>query len=177
MYEITFGLRQGHDAGSLAIRWGTAGPFSHVDVRDPQNGGWWGARSDRFRGASRDGYRYDISPGFRWRPSFYDRDPTLLFTIKVLPHQAHAFWKVVQKQLKGVPYDWLAILAFAFPSIPIRRDWRRLNRTFCSEATAYACEKAGIFEPIFEQVTKITPTELALMLIARGAKVTRYVQH
>lgn len=161
--SLTFGMRRARGFFSWLIRWFGAGDFSHVDMRDEQ-GWWWGAR---FGEIFADGKWWPR--GFHRRPPDYCKDELWLFTIQVTEEEYHRFWDVVRHELEGLPYDWMAILAFAFPRLAMRRDWRKLKQTICSEAATYACEKAGIFERLYKRVAKVTPGDFAIMLCARKA--------
>lgn len=165
MKQLTFGLRLGRGPLSRLIRYFTIGPYSHVDVLGP-DGRWWGARSDKCGGEPR---------GFWPRPADYDPDPVQLFTIRVTSEQHAYFWFRLYS-LKTLPYDWVALVAMGFPRIArLLKRWRR--GVFCSDAQTLCCRYARIFGKMFEKADTVTPTEFALMLCARGAKISKVIEN
>jgi hypothetical protein len=64
----------------------------------------------------------------------------------------------------GKPYDWRAILAFAFD-----RDWRACESWTCSELQAWALERGGFFlQPLILPASRITPGDLLFLTAAMG---------
>ncbi len=137
--------------GSALIRWFTAGPISHVDAMLP-SGRLFGARWDRAGGC----------PQGVWpRPPDYHRfTRKVIATIAATPAQRTA-WLDFLRQQKGKPYDWRAIVGFAF-----NRDWREDDSWDCSSLQARAIEVAGICPPLYLATNKITPAALALAISA-----------
>jgi hypothetical protein len=137
------------DLSSQAIRLFSRGWPSHVDAV-LHDGHLLGARSDLCGGQPR---------GVQIRPSYYD--PGTKHEFVNLPTNSKVqslFYDFVRAQV-GKPYDWRAILAFAFD-----RDWRNTDAWFCSELIASGLETAGFFRrPLPTQSNKITPRDLLLL--------------
>lgn len=145
--RFQFSRQAGWSSGLIAY-YGHSWP-SHVDV--VLASGLLGARSDSVG---------DKPPGVQLRPFHYAAwTHAEVVTLAVADPVAARFEAVLLRQI-GKPYDWRAILAFAFA-----RDWRETDSWFCSELAAWACEQSGVFpQPLDERVNKITPPDLRLVL-------------
>ena len=73
--------------------------------------------------------------------------------------QTKAFYDFLKEQ-DGKPYDWRAIVAFAFV-----RDWRNPGAWFCSELILAALIACGWFScPLVVSDNHVMPRDLALVL-------------
>lgn len=127
---------------SEAIRWFTAGPYSHVD---------WLMDDGRLLGARLEG-------GVAIRPADYAVfSAKRLVSMPASSDDASAFHAFCIAQL-GKPYDRTAIWGFA-----LGRDWHDGKAWFCSELMAGALENAGIAPGFSTDVWRITPAELLLI--------------
>ncbi|MGO9998991.1 MAG: hypothetical protein ACLPKW_14805 [Acetobacteraceae bacterium] len=137
------------DWSSKAIALFSRGWPSHVDAMLP-DGRLLGARSDLIGGMPR---------GVQARPGDYDPGAhSEVISLDADPRTEHNFYAFLHTQI-GKPYDWRAIVAFAFD-----RVWRNPDAWFCSELQAAALEAAGyFFAPLSERANKITPRDLLLV--------------
>lgn len=129
---------------SFLIRIGTRSPFSHVEF----------VRCAGFKDVPIDTFGARVSGGVKVRPYDYCKpSKEMWFTA---PNIQHAYeWALTQV---GKPYDWRAILGFAFS-----RDWREEDSWFCSELVCRAFEKTPI--PLLNLsvgVWRISPRDLTL---------------
>jgi len=139
---------------SKAIQWFSAGPFSHVAALwNPAE--YLDSRSDVVGG---------VLPGVRIRPVAAEPDPHVIFTLPASNGQ-YAAWQAFLRAQVGKPYDKPGILGFA-----VGRDWREPDSWFCSELQAAALEHAGLVPRLYAPANKITPSGLAVILSAIGAK-------
>ncbi len=67
----------------------------------------------------------------------------------------------------GKPYDLRAIVALV-----AERDWRQPDSWFCSELQAAALEACGWMPKLADDVSKITPRDLLLIVSARVTLIT-----
>jgi hypothetical protein len=127
------------ERGGWPIRWFTHSDFSHVDF---DNGGWlYGARLD----------------GVWARGPEYARfTHTERVVIPASGDERLRFTNFLSKQI-GKPYDWRAIVGFAF-----NRNWRHPDSWFCSELIAAALEHANIVR-FATPANRITPNDLYLV--------------
>jgi hypothetical protein len=152
-----------HDAGSLAIRYWSAGPFSHVDTVLP-DGRLLGARSDVLKG---------IPSGFQIRPAGYAKFSRIcIVELEMTGDQFFAFNQFEQQQI-GKPYDGPGILGFVFPSFVHARDWREPDSWFCSEEKQAGLEVCKWMPEVHFPDNRVTPVANYQMVQARGAKIVR----
>jgi len=170
------------DLGSWLIGYFSAGNLSHVDIELDESWGTFGLPAGVTSAA---GYllgaRYDIvrpaTPGYRGppiRPGVQIRPPAygtwrhrVVIEFMVTAAQRQAGWDFLRAQL-GKPYDWRAILAFAF-----NRNWRNAQAWFCSELESRWTEVLGVVHPLFAAANKITPMTAATVASAVGREVSR----
>lgn len=142
----------GADWSSRLVRQFVSRHLCHVDVVMP-DGGLLGARGDTVGG---------VAPGVRIRPANYldlaKTDQRIRFALSYAATQEVAFFDFLQKQV-GKPYDYEAILGFAF-----NRDWREPDSWICAELVTVALEKAKIIKPVYLASNRITPSACALMM-------------
>ncbi len=120
--------------GSALIRWFTWSSYSHVDFVLP-DGRLLGAR---------------LKGGVQIRePGYANFTKTKRFVID--GPDSILDWA---KSQVGKPYDWRAIVAFAY-----HHDWKSRDAWFCSELVAAACLDNGI-RLLNEQVNRVTPGQL-----------------
>lgn len=156
MAEITQQFVLGAGGSSYAIARFSGGPLSHVDARLP-DGRLLGARFDKC-GGQPSGVRIRCAGYEQWKSR-------IVYRLETTPVQAARYYDFLQDQL-GKPYDWSAILGFAF-----NRNWRDPRKWYCSELQAAAMEYAEITSRLFLPAYKITPVMLALVMSALGATV------
>lgn len=145
---------RGTSLSSRAIEWISAGVYSHVAAV-------W--TPDEYL----DSYEKkvgDIPPGVAIRPMRVEATPHNLMSLEVSA-QRYAAWQTFLQVQLGKPYDWPAIFGFG-----LGRNWREPDSWFCSELQAAALEQAGICGCLPAPNNKITPTALANIFGAIGAK-------
>lgn len=143
---------------SWAIRYLSAGPYSHVDSILP-DGRLLGARTDSVGGAP---------PGVQIRTPDYNKFSSVaLVELVATPAQELAFRSFEMAQV-GKPYDDTAIWGFAAD-----RDWREPDSWFCSELILAALEEAGWCPRLDFPANKVPPVALYLIVTARGGVVTK----
>jgi hypothetical protein len=150
--------------GSWAIRYWSAGAFSHVDTLLP-NGWLCGARSDKVA---------DVPAGFQVRPPHYEAFTRIaVVELQCTPNQLSDFNAFEVAQI-GKPYDGPGIAGFIFPSIFKERldDWREPDSWFCSEEKQAALEHCGWMPRIQFPENKVTPVANYCMVLAAGGRVT-----
>jgi hypothetical protein len=138
---------------SWAIRYWTAGPYSHVDTVLP-DGRLLGARSDTVGGAP---------PGVQIRtPGYAPFSHIVQVELPATPEEEVAFHNFEVEQL-GKPYDSSAIWGFATD-----RDWRTPDSWFCSEEKLAGLETAAWCPRLDIPANKVSPVALYLIVTARG---------
>src|ERR1700726_703863 len=138
MITLRFGTSKG--IGSFLIRWRTWSDYSHVDFVLP-DGTLLGAQGD----------------GVKIRPSDYGKFiKTEFFDIDIDEVTSQRILDFANSQI-GKPYDWKAIIGFAF-----RRDWMETDSWFCSELIEAAFEKNGALLIRTEHLNRIAPSDLLL---------------
>lgn len=96
---------------------------------------------------------YDAGPGQLSRE--------LRVNLKATAEQEAKFYDFLYAQV-GKPYDFLALVAFAF-----NRDWQRPDSWFCDEIIAAALCACGIFpKHLAESFNRITLRDLILIISA-----------
>ncbi|MGD1213089.1 MAG: hypothetical protein ABR973_17315 [Candidatus Acidiferrales bacterium] len=138
-----------NDPVSASIRLGEYGFWaSHVEAVMPDG---------TLLGAHYDG-------GVQARPKGYDAATVERERIVDLPCDdatEQKFLAFLRDQL-GKPYDLRAIVALV-----AERDWRQPDSWFCSELQAAALEACGWMPKLADNVSKITPRDLLLIVSAR----------
>jgi hypothetical protein len=134
---------------SKLIEWGSRSWTSHVELCE-------GYTSGRTFGAQLNG-------GVKWRnvvdPSYANVTRKEMWQIDISYDQMPILERVI-KQTDGLPYDWRAIVSFAFGE----RDWREPNSWFCSEWAAMMLEQLGIVKfPATLPFDRITPRDIYLV--------------
>lgn len=165
-----------HNAGSWAIRYWSAGYWSHVDTVLPANtmiegkllAGEWllGARSDVLKG---------IPAGFEARPPNYEEWSAIaIVELEMTEEQGEKFDAFERAQLHK-PYDGPGIVGFVLPSlVPARNEtWREPNAWFCSEEKQAALESCGWMPSLNFPENRVTPIASYLMTLAKGGKVIK----
>lgn len=129
---------------SWFIRWFTWSKYSHVDLV-MEDGKLLGARltSDQsFTGRS----------GVQIRPPNYENfSNTLCVYLEVSDSQYDQFWKIALGEAEK-KYDWGAILGFVF-----KKDWRCIDRWFCSEYALWVATQAGIKLLNLDPINRCSP--------------------
>lgn len=147
---------RGTDFSSKMIEWFSAGPYSHVAAVWSETE-LLDSRSDKLGG---------ILPGVEIRPAKLEvySKPALELSLSVRSGQMMDWCEFLTRQLHR-PYDKTAILGFA-----IGRDWRDPGSWMCSELQSAALERAGICPKLVTPSNRITPSALATIFSALGAK-------
>ena len=131
---------------SKVIEWGSRSWTSHVEL----------FRDDRTFGAQ-------LIGGVKWRelsePCHKGVARTEVWEIEISAEQNNLLTGVIF-QTRGLPYDWRAIVSFAFGE----RDWRETDSWFCSEWAAMMLETLGILKfPRVLPFDRITPRDVYLL--------------
>lgn len=149
--QIRFVRGTGWD--SKVIEWGSRSWTSHVELYFPTTPE---TRADRTFGAQLDG-------GVKWR---YTSDPCYAKTRRTetwehfLNYDQCRRVEDVMAATSGRPYDWRAIVSFAFGE----RDWRETDSWFCSEFVALVLEKTNLVKfPANIPSDRITPRDIYLL--------------
>ena len=132
-----------HRIGSIIIRFGTWSSWSHVDL----------IIGDFVIGSTSD-VGVNIVP-------MYDRlkhatDYQLMETTDDLTQAQHDQLKQFMISQLGKPYDWAGIFG-----LPLRRDWEKPDRWFCSEILAAGFNKIQ-YPLIKEETWRVTPQHLCI---------------
>ncbi len=139
---ITLRFSEGKGFGSELIEWYGHGPFSHVDIVEPDG---------RLTGARLDG-------GVQTRDADYLKGQENGFKFVNLPCEpaiSDEFYRFIHAQI-GKPYDKTAIIGFA-----AGRNWREDDSWFCSELAAAGLEQCGYFKwRLFSPANKVDPNGL-----------------
>jgi hypothetical protein len=152
------------DPGSWAIRYWSAGPFSHVDTL-LIDGRLRGARADVLKG---------VPAGFQVRPPGYARfSHVAIVELECTPEQYWAFEKFEMQQI-GKPYDGPGIVGFILPNLVRARDWREPDSWFCSEEKQAALEACGRMPCIDFPDNRVTPVANYLMVRAAGGTLVKH---
>ena len=145
---------------SRAIELFGGGGYSHVDIVWP-DGRLFGARSDLITSGA-----LTYPRGVQFRPTAYEkwrRVTRVQIPCTLAQKQRGLEWAMKQE---GLPYDRLAILAFAFG-----RNWRTEDAWICSEMVHRFIEIAFGFETVI-LANKVTPgTSCAVASACRGMQL------
>jgi hypothetical protein len=150
---MTIRLRfvHGRDPESDAIIFDTGGLFSHVECVTP-DGKYLGAHS---------------GTGVQARPSDYDRgtfDRELFVDLPADAAMTAAFYAYAGKHV-GEPYDFAAILGFAF-----RLNEHDKGKVICSALMTLCLRACGYFAtPLAQPAHQISPRDLLLIISGRMA--------
>lgn len=136
---------------SKLIEWGSRSWTSHVEMISSNRWDTFGAQ---------------LSGGVRWRAvsdSCYSNvTRSEVWEIEITDAQEIDLLKVI-RETAGLPYDWRAIVSFAFGE----RDWRAKDSWFCSEWAAVMLESLGIVKfPEKLPVDRITPRDIYMVFTA-----------
>jgi hypothetical protein len=142
---------RGRGWDSKLIEWGSRSWTSHVELI--------GLSVQRTFGAQ-------LKGGVKWRelsdPCYKKNARTEIWEIEITDRQS-AMLVGVFNLTDGLPYDWRAIVSFAFGE----RDWRAPDSWFCSELAAMMLERLGIVKlPITLPVDRITPRDIYMIFTA-----------
>lgn len=164
MSEIRLQYSTASSFGAWAIRYWSAGLWSHVDTV-LSDGRLLGARSDVLKG---------VPAGVQIRPSNYeDFTGTAVVSLPCSPEALKAYSDFETLQL-GKPYDEIGIGGFIIPSLVKRQDdWRDPSAWFCSELKQAALEASGLMPKIDFPDNKVTPVASYCMVQIAGGKIIR----
>jgi len=143
---------RGTGLDSKIIEWETRAWTSHVEFAYRNDEGGF----DRTFGAQ-------LKGGVLWRlvsdPCYADVVRTETWEIEIGYDQKMRLYEVITETM-GLPYDWRAIIAFAFGE----RDWREPDSWFCSEWASMMLEKLGVAKfPQKVPFDRITPRDVYLI--------------
>jgi hypothetical protein len=153
------------NAGSRAIRYWSAGSFSHVDWMRP-DGTLLGARTD---------FPVNGETGVQIRPNAYEKwSATAIVELDLTDEQSTAFDAFEQAQI-GKPYDGRSIIGYVLPIVsPARKEsWRAPDAWFCSELVQAALEASRWMPRIYFPLNRVTPIASYQMVMAKGARLVR----
>ena len=155
---ITLQFVRGAEFSSKVIAWFGGGIYSHVDAV-LADGSLLGARDDSVGG----------QPSGVWvRPANYEKwEVQDVYHLESTAVQELVFYEYIKGQV-GKPYDSRAIWGFALGTY-----WRDPDAWFCAELHAAAIEWALKLHLVLAN-SKITPSDLALVVSALGAKVDKH---
>ncbi len=146
----------GTGLASRAIQWFSAGNFSHVAaIWSPAQ--LLDSRSDVVA---------SVPAGVRVRLAESESVPVMVDMELAANADQVGKWRDFLAGQLGRPYDKPGIMGFAFD-----RDWREPDSWFCSELQAAALEAAGLCPHLYAPANKITPSALATIMSALGARV------
>lgn len=83
-----------------------------------------------------------MGDGVKSRPARYDTGEftkEMFLHVKATAEQEEIFYAFIESQI-GKPYDYMAILAFFWPS----RDWQEFDHWYCSELNGTGLSECGI---------------------------------
>lgn len=139
---ITWQFSTDNDIGSFLIRFGTRSDWSHVDAVLP-DGSLLGALPQ---------------DGVQIRPPNY-APLTASLTVSLDTDCETQFYEILKSQI-GKPYDWRAVVSFAFGD----RDWQEADSWFCSELQVWAIMQCGFFKaPLLIPTDRISPRDQLLL--------------
>lgn len=141
---------RGRGWDSKLIEWGSRSWTSHVEL-------FYGRKTS---GAT---FGAQLIGGVKWRelddPCYQGVVRTEIWELGISYDQEKLLGSVLDKT-DGLPYDWRAIVAFAFGE----RDWREPDSWFCSELAAMMLETLGIIKfPNVLPFDRITPRDIYLL--------------
>lgn len=102
--------------------------------------------------------------GVQARPAGYDKatlERELIVSLPSLAGEETLFYKFLRSQV-GKAYDVTAIAGLV-----AERDWREPDSWFCSELQAAALEHCGLLPTLADNVAKVTPRDLLLIISGR----------
>jgi hypothetical protein len=137
---------------SSLIRRACHSRFSHLDIVLPGVG---------LLGASGEDKSFHDPGGVRIRP-FEPWPYNIIREVEIKTDKADAIIELAQSQI-GKPFDNAALSAF-FNPYSTGRNWRELDKWFCSELYIWACEGAKLFDyPICVPMGMINPNDTMLL--------------
>ena len=126
--------------------------FSHVDIVLPGEG---------LLGVSGEDKSVNDPGGVRIRP-FQPWPYNIVREVEVKTDRSQAIIACGRTQI-GKPFDNEALYAFLNP-YTVARDWRELDKWFCSEFVIWACENEGMFSyPLCVPMDRINPNDTMLL--------------
>jgi uncharacterized protein YycO len=143
------------DIASALIRWFTWSDFSHVDIVITS------AVEEVLIGSR-------LSGGVKVRPSNYAKfSKTKRLSVELSYESETELYQFLFKQLHK-PYDWRAILNFAFHR---RRNWKEDDSWFCSELVAAAFD--NVRHPLLNiaENDRVTPRDVEVSLMFKMKEV------
>jgi hypothetical protein len=127
--------------------------FSHVDIVLPGEG---------LLGVSGEDKSVNDPGGVRIRP-FEPWPYNIVREVEIKTDKTNAIIAAARSQI-GKPFDDKALYAF-FNPYGEPRDWRELDKWFCSELVIWACESSGLFPyTLCVPMNMINPNDTMLLL-------------